>query len=249
MRNQVLLTSLLGLLLSISASAAALDDPEREAFERGGHAYGRGDYRLAIEEYRQSLATFGPRYAEAHYNIGVCYYELGQVNNAVTWYRAAIKAKRDRYPAALFALGVALEDLREYEEARAAFKQAIAVSKGRHAGALFRFGLSLHREKDYEGAIESYRRALATKEGPFPACHNNLGVIMAMLGRLSEAEREFDIAVKQSKGRFDDAQHNLHLCRNLSIAKSQSLIAQGQDSGIGGQGQGAVTQWLVVSSQ
>lgn len=240
MRNQILLRAMFVLLLILPSSAGAAnvtDDPEREAFERGGQAFARGNYPVAIEEYRQSLATFGPRFAEAHYNIGVCYYELGSLDDAINWYRAAIKAKRGAYPGALFALGVVLEDLRKYDEARVAFRQAIETSKGKHAGAHFRYGLSLHRERDYEGAMESYRRALVHKDGPFPACHNNLGVVMAILGRMGDAEREFDMAVKQSKGRFNDATHNLHLCRSLSVAKSRALVAQAQWSVVGSEGQ------------
>src|SRR5258706_4436239 len=102
MRNRIFYVSLLLVLLVAQAPyGKAADDPDRDAFDRGSQAYARGNYRLAIEEYRESLATFGPRYAEAHYNIGVCFYELGQTKEAATWYRAAIKAKHWRYPTAL----------------------------------------------------------------------------------------------------------------------------------------------------
>ena len=175
--------------------------------------------------------TFGPRYAEAHYNIGVCYYELHQTEEAATWYRAAIKARHGRYPAALFALGVALEDLGMREKGKAAFKDAIEASGGRHAGALFRFGLALHREGDYEAAMVHYRRALAHNNSPFPACHNNLGVVLAINGRLSEAESEFDTALTQSKGRFEDARLNLELCRSLTVSKSRAYIAKLRTTG------------------
>ena len=129
MRNKILYTSLLlAVLLAGAPFGRAADDPDRDAFERGGEAYERGNYRLAIEEYRQCLATFGPRYAEAHYNIGVCFHELGQTKEAITWYRAAIKARRGRYPMAHFALGVALEEMGRREEGKAAFNEAIEAS-------------------------------------------------------------------------------------------------------------------------
>ncbi len=50
-----------------------------------------------------------------------------------------------------------------------------------------------------------------------PASHNNLGVMLARLGFLKEAEKEFVIALKHSEGAFDDAAHNLKLCRSLMV--------------------------------
>jgi hypothetical protein len=79
--------------------------------------------------------------------------------------------------------------------------------------------------------MHHYRRALAHESGPFPACHNNLGVILAIDGRVSEAEREFTIALNQSKGRFEDARLNLELCKFLTVSKSRTYLAKLRTSG------------------
>jgi Flp pilus assembly protein TadD len=76
-------------------------------------------------------------------------------------------------------------------------------------------GLLSMSEGDYVAAATSFKEAIARSKAQFPASHNNLGVSLAKLGRLSEAEREFESAVKQSDGKFDEAAHNLKLCRAL----------------------------------
>ena len=55
--------------------------------------------------------------------------------------------------------------------------------------------------------------------------HNNLGVILASYGQMEEARREFEVALQQSRGKFDEARDNLSRCRDLISSKSQTLIA------------------------
>jgi len=42
--------------------------------------------------------------------------------------------------------------------------------------------------------------------------------MLAQLGFMKEAEKEFVIALKASNGRLGDATHNLNLCRSLTAA-------------------------------
>jgi hypothetical protein len=56
------------------------------------------------------------------------------------------------------------------------------------------------------------------------ASRNNLGVMLARLGLLKEAEKEFVSALRESNGRSEDAAHNLTLCRSLtSLHKTQDF--------------------------
>lgn len=57
------------------------------------------------------------------------------------------------------------------------------------------------------------------------ASHNNLGVMLAGMGRLTEAGREFEIGLKQTDDAFDDAAHNLKLCRSLLTASATNQVA------------------------
>jgi Tfp pilus assembly protein PilF len=58
-----------------------------------------------------------------------------------------------------------------------------------------------------------------------PASHNNLGVMLARLGRLSEAQREFETALRETGGDFEDAIRNLKLCRSLLAEPSTRVAA------------------------
>ncbi|MEW6213543.1 MAG: hypothetical protein AB1631_34930, partial [Acidobacteriota bacterium] len=50
--------------------------------------------------------------------------------------------------------------------------------------------------------------------------------VEAMLGDLDAARRQFEIALRHSRGKFEGAAHNLSLCRKMIDASSRSLIAQ-----------------------
>ena len=180
--------------------------------------YARAEYAAAIEEYRRIPDKAGEVSAQSLYNIGVCYYELWRTEEAITMYRRAVEASRGRYPKALYALGVALEDSSRWVEAREAYRQALVVSDGNYresqlAVAHYRLGLLALREGDYKSADTFFREAIARSRRQFPASHNNLGVALALAGRLSLAEQEFKAALKGTHGAFAEAAYNLRLCR------------------------------------
>jgi Flp pilus assembly protein TadD len=86
--------------------------------------------------------------------------------------------------------------------------------------AIYRLGLLKAQAGEFKRAAELFRDA-ASRNGPHvPASHNNLGVVLARLGFLKEAEKEFAIALKASDGVFEDAAYNLKLCRSLMISSA-----------------------------
>jgi tetratricopeptide (TPR) repeat protein len=220
MRSKRLLLAVL--LLSLSGITATGQDSHSEARERirqGNEMYARAEYEVAIREYRRVPEKAGEVYAQSLYNIGVCYYELQRTEEAIKMYRSAVGASRERYPKALYALGVALEDSRRWPEAKEAYREAVITSSGSYtesqlAVAHYRLGLLALREDDYEGADALFREAIARSGQAFPASHNNLGVALALAGRLEMAEQEFAVALRQSRGAFGEAAHNLKLCRS-----------------------------------
>lgn len=213
------------LLLGLSLSAAAQSAEVNQAFEQGLTAFERGQYERALFEYRSALNWPGDHQARARFNIGVCQHRLGRTREAIAEYRAAIRLRQENYAAASYALGVALQGLRQHREARAAFTQAVEVSDSKHAEALFELGLYAQAEHDFNAAADFYHRSLKQLKNNLPAAHNNLGVIMASYGQLEEAQREFEIALNQSRGKFGDARDNLARCRERLSAKSGTLIA------------------------
>src|SRR5215475_12989966 len=137
MRNRIFITLLFLALAAAAAGVKAQINDADEAIERGSEFFNRGQYELAIFEYRGALNWPGAHQARAHFNIGVCERRLGHPREALTEYRAAIKLREGKYPSASYALGVTLQDLRRYQEAREAFAQAVKGSGGKHAEALF----------------------------------------------------------------------------------------------------------------
>jgi tetratricopeptide (TPR) repeat protein len=211
------------LLASFAAGQGSPRDPGK-SIKRGNTLYTKGEYSAAIEEYKRVPPQAGERYSQALYNIGVCYFELWRTEDAMAMYKKAAATRDGRYPKALYALGVAFEDLNRREEAKEAYRQAVAALGSSETGtAHFRLGLLLASENDYESAAIHFTEAIAGETTP--GSHNNLGVMLALSGRLHEAEKEFEVALKQAGGTFADAAHNLKLCRSLLRASAKDSLA------------------------
>ena len=192
----------------------------KSALRRGDAFVAQANYKAAIEEYSKVSERDAHEYARAIYNIGVCHYELWQTEEAIVFYKRAIALKQGDYPRASYSLGVALEDQKRFAEAKLAYKQAAK----KFAPAIYRLGLLEANAGEFQKAADLFRDA-ATQEGEHAAAsHNNLGVMLATLGFLKEAEKEFVIALKSSDGAFEDAAHNLKLCRSL-----MNVAAKGTD--------------------
>jgi tetratricopeptide (TPR) repeat protein len=221
-RTTIPFAILLVLLIVSFATGQSRTTNQAESIKRGNAKYSKAEYLDAMREYRRVTPEAGEIYSQALFNIGVCYYELWRTEDAVAMYQKALAARAGRYPKAFYALGVALEELERQDEAKEAYRQAVTASPGRETGAAhFRLGLLLASEGDYEKAVTHFREAIASETSP--AARNNLGVVLALNGRLHEAEREFEAALKQAGGVFADANNNLKLCRSLlkTSAKDQ----------------------------
>lgn len=186
----------------------------QSALKRGNTLVAQENYKAAIEEYRKVSTHDANSYARAIYNIGVCHYELRQTEEAITFYKRAIELKHGNYPRASYALGVALEDQGQLAEAKQAYEQA----RNNFAPAIFKLGVLEARSGEFAKAADLFRDAAARKGEHVPASHNNLGVMLARLGLLKEAEKSFIVALKESDNRLDDAAHNLKLCRSLMLS-------------------------------
>lgn len=192
--------------LAISINA----QQNNSALKRGDAFVAQENYKAAIEEYSKVSNRDRDSYARAIYNIGVCHYELWQTDEAISFYQRAIELKLGKYPVASYALGIALEDQKRFAEAKLAYQQAVGF-----APAIYRLGLIEAKAGEFKRAAELFRDAASREGHHVPASHNNLGVMLARLGFMKEAEKEFEIALKTSDGVFEDAAHNLKLCRSL----------------------------------
>lgn len=186
----------------------------QSALKRGDDFVAQENYKAAIEEYSRVSIDDANSYARAIYNIGVCHYELWQTEEAIIFYKRAIELKHGDYPRASYALGVALEDQGRLAEA----KQAYTRAGNNFAPAIYKLGVLEATAGEFTKAADLFRDAASRKGEHVPASHNNLGVMLARLGLLKEAEKSFIVALKSSNNRLEDAAHNLKLCRSLMLS-------------------------------
>jgi tetratricopeptide (TPR) repeat protein len=86
-------TILFLLLLTVLAAAQS---GMKHFFEQGNRAYRDGDYQTALEWYRKIVGA-GYQSSPVYYNMGNCFYKLGQTGYAVLYYEKALKLNpRDR---------------------------------------------------------------------------------------------------------------------------------------------------------
>ncbi|HTG91913.1 MAG TPA: tetratricopeptide repeat protein [Pyrinomonadaceae bacterium] len=202
-------------LLIVPARLQAQRRDARESIDKGNRLVSSGSYEEALREYERVGPDSAKLYSIALYNIGVCYYELWRTTEAIDYYRRAIKQRNGVYPQASYALGVALEDEGKLLEAKAVYNQALRAARGDYPHAQFHLGLIAANTGDVELATALFRKAVHQPGEHVISSHNNLGVMLARMQRLQEAEKEFAIALRLSHGEFRDAAHNLKLCRRL----------------------------------
>jgi len=208
--KELALASWLMFLVAVIATAQNVSP-----IETGNKLYSQQKYELAIREYERVAETDGQLYATAIYNIGVCHYELWHTEEAIEFYLRAIKLRHDNYSKASLALGIALEEQNRFDEAKEAYVQAIGTAAGGNSWAKFKLALLEARDGNLKLAASLFKDASAHPGEHTAPSHNNLGVMLARLGRLHEAEKEFRIALQQTSGNYAEAIHNLQLCRSL----------------------------------
>src|SRR5687767_9694455 len=135
--NQVLAALLVLTLITSPTLSRNNQTLAQAAIKKGNDLFAEGRFEEAVKEY-ESVREDSEIYAVALYNIGVCYYELWQIDRAIGFYQQAIETRKGRYPRASYALGVALEDKGKLLEAEAAYKQSLFASGGDYPLANFR---------------------------------------------------------------------------------------------------------------
>lgn len=218
-------SSLALLILVIVSVTTAKAQSAHEIIKSGNDLVAKQKYELAIKQYERVSSREGDSYAQAVYNIGVCYYHLFRDADSVVLFKRALALKQGNYPRASFAMGVALEGLGELTEAKQAYEQSISTSRGEYGPAYFQLGTMVANEGDFKAAADLFRTAAERAGKHVPASHNNLGVMLARMGLLADAEKQFIISVKETNGEFADAVQNLRLCRTLQASTMQTAVS------------------------
>jgi len=90
-----------------------LNDYYTQEYEKATHTFKRIIY-LSSNNYR------------AHYNLGIAYYNLGEMENAKNSFETALKIKPD-YKYCFYNLGLIYEAIENYEEALKNYEQALKI--------------------------------------------------------------------------------------------------------------------------
>src|ERR1044071_3095609 len=100
MRNRIFITLLFLTLTACAVGVKAQMNDANGAIERGNEYFNRGQYELAIFEYRGALNWPGGHQARARLNIGICRYRLGHPREGGAEKRAGVDDGDGNYPPA-----------------------------------------------------------------------------------------------------------------------------------------------------
>ncbi len=226
-----IILSIFVILAALVFSVSAQFFETRQTFEKGIDLANAGKYETALGDFKKSLRlaesedTDNKFRAKIHFNIGVCLYQLKQNTEAVAEFEQAIKLGKGDYEKAFYALGMAQAELKNWQSAEQAFRGAIRLNK-RNGESWFDLAFVYLAQNDLDAARNAFQRSIELKSVATSIGHNNLGVLFAMNGDISSAVKEFETALKQSKGKFAVAERNLQFCKSLGQNFNQELMAK-----------------------
>lgn len=161
------------------------DDPEHaQAWHLMGilHAQ-REEPGKAVKCFLAAI-EHAPERATYHYNLGLAWRKLGQLQRARDAYRRAIDLRSD-FLEARNNLGNTLQDLGEHQEALECFRELVRDYPD-HSDGHFNLANTLQDTGKYTDAIEYYRRAVEL-DAEHDSARENLGRALSDQGELDEA--------------------------------------------------------------
>lgn len=159
--QKVISLFLVSLFIALSLTMCGKQEAAEEHFKRGNELSLSGDFEEAIVEYEQAL-EIEPENVDLMSNLGVAYYNLGQLDKAIEQYSQALE--------------IAPNDPDIHSNLAAAYVQEYQLS-----GALERL----------ESALEEYQKAVELNPTLAQAFFG-LGVVYALLGRNEDAIQAFE---------------------------------------------------------
>jgi Tfp pilus assembly protein PilF len=141
----------------------------------------------------QEVLRLQPQSHVAHQNVGVEYFNLGDMEAAAKHYRESIRLKPDS-SLGHYNLGLVLPKLGQIEEAAEHFRLAAKFNPN-SAELLNNHGVSLFVLERYDEAISVLKEAIRLEPTMWRA-HENLGKALVRAGRLQEAIASFKQALK-----------------------------------------------------
>ena len=143
----------------------------------GASSSGLKQFDDAIKNYKKAL-KLNPNYAEAYYNMGIAFKNMGSHISAIDCYKKALKIQ-PKYAEANYNMGNSLKFIGDLEAAIKSYKYAIN-NKHDFVEAYNNMGNTLMDMGDYIKAIETYFQAIKIRPS-HPDAYKNMGFVFKLV--------------------------------------------------------------------
>lgn len=152
----------------------------------------RSDRNSEAEQAYKKALELSPQDAEAHYNLGNTFRELGKLEEASLSFNKAIMLNGE-FADAHNNLGNTLKDLGRLEDAELCYLRVVELTPDK-AGCHYNLGLVRQQLNKLKQAVASYQKAISVKPN-YAEAFNNLGLVYKELGKLDDAEASYSRAI------------------------------------------------------
>lgn len=228
MRKLVIFAAIIAVTVAI---ADAQNARTVERFERGVFASRRGDHDTALALFAETSAKIEREgatdrfFAMVHYNIGVSLYHLRRQEEAAAHLERALGYSNRMHARAHYVLGLVRFELGDLGAAERSLRTSIALSTD-DAEMWYDLAFVHLAAKDHSSAKKAFAKAADLNAAGAAASRNNLGVLLAMEGKWTDAVLQFERAA--AADRTGTAAANLEKCRryleNASIASTAAEL-------------------------
>ncbi|MEW6127007.1 MAG: tetratricopeptide repeat protein [Acidobacteriota bacterium] len=190
-------------------------------YSRGVAYYQSGDLKKAVNAWEETVKLF-PEDADTYLSLGIVYIQLDKFYKALKCLNKGIRLSADASDAHYY-LGYTHYKLQHWQQAEIAFEQAIEINK-KDVASYFSLALMYvemayrkksKKEKCFNKAFEICKR-LVENNRLNKADLNDLGMIYNWLGKLEEAEKVLEKALKLDP-------NDAAVLNNLRLVKENQL--------------------------
>ncbi|MBI4399698.1 AAA family ATPase, partial [Candidatus Micrarchaeota archaeon] len=177
----------------------------------------------AIENYNMSI-VLNPKFAEAYFNRGLCYYNKKDFDKATEDYNKS--ADIDPKNAVIYNnRGDAFYRKQDFDKAIVDYDKAISINP-RYLKAYYNRGLAYACQQDYERAIEDFNKVVELNPD-FAEAYHIRGLAYDYMGNFDRAIADYDKAVELNPN-FTEAINHRELAKSK---KERGDFSPGGDSG------------------